>query len=122
MRSRIFSRLCWEPRSCSASSSGDRVGSKIPICHIDEYRNNFGASRLSYQLELRLSESCSGLVALAGACGAAGLGLRTERCGPDGRVICTLFETDTTDLPRFDRAIATEGSLAIARWTTVIDF
>lgn len=101
--------------------NGDPVGSKIPIRHIEECRNNFGASRLSYQLELRLSESRSGLAAFTYACGAAGLGLRTLRCGPEGRVICTLFETDTTDLAVFDRAIAADDLVAIARWTTVID-
>jgi hypothetical protein len=102
--------------------SGDRFGSKIPVHHVDKCRTSFGFERLSYELELRLSDAFAGLAAFAGACRQAGLGLRMLRCGSDGRVICTLVETDTTDLAGFDRAIGSDGGIAVVRWTTMVDF
>lgn len=113
----IVSRHAASGTAASPAASG-RAG--IPLRQIERDRMTFGASRLSYQVELRCRDAWTGLTAFADACGAAGLGLRALRCGADGWVTCVLLEDGTADLSRLDAALAEGGPISLIRWTTVI--
>lgn len=89
----------------------------VPVAQIRRTRRDFPGCSLTYELQLSGADWRS-IGALAAACEAAGLRLKSLRCSASGEAFCALADDGAADLERLATGLGVAPQ--ITGWTTLL--